>query len=148
VKFKRPKLTPLLIALSVLALVCGVRALRLDFPERLERMTYDLRVRAARHFPAPVATNLAFVSIEESSIKAVQSGKLGYRFGLLWPRQVYGRLVDELSAQGAAAVGFDVLFGERRPTMRQCGWRTEFTSRNRMISLVNSCAAPAMSSSP
>ena len=114
-KFKRPKLTPLLIALSVLTLVCGIRALHLDFLERLERMTYDLRVRAARHFPASVATNLAFVSIEESSIKAVQSGKLGYRFGLLWPRQVYGRLVDELTAQGADAVGFDVLFGELRP---------------------------------
>ena len=114
-KFKRPKLTPLLIALSVLALVCGLRALHLDFPERLERMTYDLRVRAARHFPAPAATNLAFVAIEESSVKAVQSGKLGYHFGLLWPRQVYGRLVDELAAQGAEAVGFDVLFGELRP---------------------------------
>ncbi len=83
-------------------------------------MTYDLRVRAARHFPMPVATNLAFVSIEESSVKAVQIGKvqglkLGYRFGLLWPRQVYGRVVDELTAQGSEAVGFDVLFGELRP---------------------------------
>jgi len=120
VKFKRLKRTPLLIALFVLALVGVARILHLDFPERLERMTYDLRVRAARHYPAPAATNLAFVSIEESSIKAVQSGefqgvKLGYRFGLLWPRQVYGRLVDELSAQGAEAVGFDVLFGELRP---------------------------------
>ena len=115
VKFKRPKLTPFLIALVVLALVCSVRALRLDFPERLERMTYDLRVRAASWFPKSAATNLAFVAIEESSIKAVQSGKLGYRFGLLWPRQVYGRLVDELSAQGVEAVGFDVLFGELRP---------------------------------
>ena len=114
-KLKRPKLTPLLIALAVLALVCGVRALRLDFPERLERMTYDLRVRVASSFPTPAATNLAFVTIEESSIKAVQSGKFGYRFGLLWPRQVYGRVVDELTAQGAEAVGFDVLFGELRP---------------------------------
>ncbi len=114
-KFKRFKRTPLLIALSVLALVCGVCALHLDFLERLERMTYDLRVRAASGFPAPAATNLAFVSIEESSIKAVQDGQLGYRFGLLWPRQVYGRVVDELAAQGAEAVGFDVLFGELRP---------------------------------
>ncbi|HEY5344804.1 MAG TPA: adenylate/guanylate cyclase domain-containing protein [Verrucomicrobiae bacterium] len=113
-KLKRPKLTPLLIALAVLALVSGVRALHLDFPERLERMTYDLRVRAACQFPAPVATNLAFVAIDESSIKAVKSGKFGYRFGLLWPRQVYGRLVDELSAQGVEAAGFDVLFGELR----------------------------------
>ena len=115
VKFKRPKRTPLLIALAVLALVCGIRALHLDFLERLERITYDVRVRAACQFPAPIATNLAFVAIEESSIKAVQSGKFGYRFGLLWPRQVYGRLVDELSAQGVEAAGFDILFGELRP---------------------------------
>ncbi len=113
-KFKRLKRTPLIIALSVLMLICGVCELRLDFFERLERMTYDLRVRAASHFPALVATNLAFVAMEESSIKAVKSGQLGYSFGLLWPRQVYGRLVDELSAQGAEAVGFDVLFGELR----------------------------------
>jgi class 3 adenylate cyclase/CHASE2 domain-containing sensor protein len=115
VKFKRLKRTPLLLALSVLALVCGVRVLHLDFPGRLERMTYDLRVRAASHFPAPAATNLAFVAIDEAGIRAVQSGELGYRFGLLWPRQIYGRVVDELSAQGAEAAGFDVLFGELRP---------------------------------
>lgn len=114
-KFKRPKLTPLVITFAILALVCGVRALKLDFPERLERMTYDLRVRAGYHFPAPAATNLAFVSIEESSLTAVKRGTFGYSFGLLWPRQVYGRLLDELTAQGAAAVGFDVLFGELRP---------------------------------
>lgn len=113
-KFKRLKRTPLLIALCVLALICGVRGLRLDFFERLEQMTYDLRVRAAGHFPAPATTNLAFVAMEESSIKAVKNGYLGYSFGLLWPRQVYGRLVDELAAQGAKAVGFDVLFGELR----------------------------------
>ena len=113
-KLKRPKLAPLAIALAVLALVCGVDALRLDFLQRLERMTYDLRIRAAQYFPAPVATNLAFVAMEESSIRAVKSGQLGYSFGLLWPRQVYGRVVAELSAQGAEIVGFDVLFGELR----------------------------------
>ena len=52
--------------------------------------------------------------MEESSIKAVKSGKLGYSYGLYWPRQVYGRLVEELSAEGAKAVAFDVLFGELR----------------------------------
>lgn len=113
-KFKPFKRAPVILAVSVLALVCGVRLLRLDFFERLERMTYDLRVRAALHFPAPAATNLAFISIEESSITAVRSGKLGYHFGLYWPRQVYGRLVEELSAQGAKTVAFDVLFGELR----------------------------------
>src|SRR5580698_3784220 len=77
-------------------------------------MTYDLRAKAALNFPTPASTNLAFVSIEESSISAVLSGKLGYSFGLLWPRQVYGRLIDELSTEGARGVGFDVLFGELR----------------------------------
>lgn len=114
-KFKPFKRAPVILAVFVLALVCGVRLLRLDFFERLERMTYDLRVRAALHFPAPAATNLAFVSMEDSSIAAIRHGLLGRPYGLYWPRQVYGRLIEELSAQGAEVIAFDVLFGELRP---------------------------------
>ncbi|MGA3267017.1 MAG: adenylate/guanylate cyclase domain-containing protein [Verrucomicrobiota bacterium] len=114
-KLKPLKRTPVGIAVAVLALVCALQLLRLDFPERLERMTYDLRVRAAHKLPAPAAPGLAFVSFEESSIAAVQSGQLGYRYGLYWPRQVYGRLVEELAAEHAQALAFDVLFGELRP---------------------------------
>ena len=113
-KLKPFKRAPVILAVLVLAFVCGVRLLRLDFFERLERMTYDLRIRTAQKFPAPAATNLAFISMEDSSITAVKNGKLGYHFGLYWPRQVYGRLVEELSAQGAKTVAFDVLFGELR----------------------------------
>ncbi len=113
-KLKPFKRAPVILAVLVLAFVCGVRLLRLDFFERLEHMTYDLRIRTAQKFPAPVATNLAFISMEDSSITAVKNGKLGYHFGLYWPRQVYGRLVEELSAQGAQTVAFDVLFGELR----------------------------------
>src|ERR1700690_823291 len=102
-------------AVVILALVCGLRLLRLDFFERLERMTYDLRAKTALHFSAPVATNLAFVTVEDSSIAAVQNGSLGFHFGLYWPREVYGRLVEELSEQNAKAVAFDVLFDELRP---------------------------------
>ena len=113
-KFKPLKRTPVLLAALVLVLVCAVRQFHLDFFERLERITYDLRVRMALRFPAPAATNLAFVAMTDSSIAAVKSGALGYKFGLYWPRQVYGRLVEELSAQGAQTVAFDVLFGELR----------------------------------
>jgi class 3 adenylate cyclase len=123
VKFKPLKRAPLLLAVAVLAFVCGLRLAGLDFFERLERMTYDLRARTALHVPAPVATNLAFVAIGEDSIKAVKNGyidsdksqKIGFHFGLYWPREVYGRLVDELSEQGAQVVTFDVLFSELRP---------------------------------
>jgi class 3 adenylate cyclase/CHASE2 domain-containing sensor protein len=115
VTFKPAKHAPVIVAVSVIALVCLLRLWHPEFFEWLEQGTYDLRAKAALHFPAPLSTNLAFVSIEESSLKAVQSGDLGYQFGLLWPRQVYGRLVEELSAEGAKAVGFDVLFAELRP---------------------------------
>ena len=113
-KLKPLKRAPVLLALAVLALVCGLRLAGLDFFERLERMTYDLRARTALHFPAPAATNLAFVSIEESSITAVKNGSVGFHFGLYWPREVYGRLVAEVSEQGAKAAAFDILFNELR----------------------------------
>jgi class 3 adenylate cyclase/CHASE2 domain-containing sensor protein len=120
-KLQPLKRTPVILALSVLAFVCGIRLLppgflpRWDFLEQLERATYDLRARAALNFPAPAATNLAFVSMEDSSIAAVKRDDfLNYHYGLYWPRLIYGRLIEELSAQGAKAVAFDVLFGERR----------------------------------
>jgi class 3 adenylate cyclase/CHASE2 domain-containing sensor protein len=115
VKFKSLKRAPLILAVVVLVLVCGLRLSQLDFFERLERMTYDLRARTALHFPAPAATNLAFVSMDDSSISAIRHGLLGRPYGLYWPRHVYGRLVEELSAQGAKIIAFDVLFGELRP---------------------------------
>jgi class 3 adenylate cyclase len=115
VKFIRLKRPPLVLAVVVVALVCGVRVINPDILERLERMTYDQRVRTARQFYAPAATNLAFVAMEDSSIAAIRHGLLGQPYGLYWPRHVYGRLVEELSAQGAQAIAFDVLFGELRP---------------------------------
>ena len=113
--FKPANHAPVIVAAVVILLVCVLQLLRLDFFERLEWFTYDQRARVALRFPSPAATNLAFVSIEESSLDAVLHGKVGFNFGLLWPRQVYGRLIDELSTEGARAVGFDVLYGELRP---------------------------------
>lgn len=113
--FKRPKRAALILAIAVLAGVCGLRLLNPDLFERVERMTYDWRVRLAHRFPAPVAPNLAFVSMEDSSISAIRHGLLGLPYGLYWPRHIYGRVVEELSAQGAKTVAFDVLFGELRP---------------------------------
>ena len=114
-KFRRPKPAPVALALVVLFLVCVVRALDPEFPDRIECMSYDARVRAAQSVTAAATTNLAFVSMEDSSISAIRHGLLGQPYGLYWPRQVYGRLVEELSAQGAKVIAFDVLFGELRP---------------------------------
>jgi class 3 adenylate cyclase/CHASE2 domain-containing sensor protein len=114
VKLKPFKHAPVWIAFGVIAFVCLLRWSEWDPIQRLEHMTCDMRVRQALKFPCPVATNLGFVSIDEASIAAVRNGSLGYRYGLYWPRQVYGRLVEELAAQGAKTVGFDVIFGELR----------------------------------
>ena len=115
-KLKPVKRIPALIAFGVIAAVCILDWLRLDFIERVERITFDQRARQALSSSPVVATNLGFVFIDEQSIAFVRTNRvLGYRFGLYWPRQVYGHLANELAAQGARAVAFDVIFGELRP---------------------------------
>ena len=115
-KLKPVKRIPALIAFGVIVVVCALDYSRLDFIERVERITYDQRARQALSFSPVVATNLGFVFIDEQSVAFVRTNRvLGYRFGLYWPRQVYGRLANELEAQGARAVAFDVIFGELRP---------------------------------
>ncbi len=99
-----------------MTLIGLVRVLHFGFLESLERMTYDMRAREALKFAPPVATNLGFVCIDDASIAFVRTNRsLGYQCGLYWPRQVYGRAVEELAAEGARAVALDVIFGELRP---------------------------------
>lgn len=106
------KLVPVLIAASSIGLACFFQSTffgrHLDFFQQMEWKTYDYRVKAARKYPKPAATNLAFVQIDEVTLKTLP--------GLTWPfpRQIHGKLVRELAAQGAKAVGFDVIFGELR----------------------------------
>lgn len=114
-KFLPLKQTPALIALGVITLVSVIAATRWDFFERLEHITYDWRARIAVQFPTTVATNLGFVAIGDKSITALKDGSLGFHYGLYWPRHVYGRVLRELTAQGAQAVAFDVLFDGPRP---------------------------------
>src|SRR6185312_8565770 len=109
---------PALIALGVIVLFCLLRVLNFDLFERVEKITYDWRVRQAARFPTETSTNLAFVYIDDASIAFVKNNhgpqQLGYRYDLPWPRQVYGRLVEELAAEHVKAVGLDVIFAERR----------------------------------
>ena len=106
---------PAVIAFGVIVLVCLVRWQRWGFFDRLEHITYDMRVRQAVQYVPTVATNLGFVEINDESVIRVATGSLGFNFGLFWPRQVYGRLVNELARQGAKALALDVIFGELRP---------------------------------
>ena len=112
---KSHKRMPALIAFGVISLVCLVRWAQVGFIEHLEQMTYDMRVRQAVKFSPLVATNLGFVEINDQSAVKMLNGSLGFHFSLFWPRQVYGRLVEELATQGAKAVALDVIFAELRP---------------------------------
>ena len=115
-KLKPLKHIPVLIAGGIIVLVGLLQWGRLDFFEGLERITYDMRARQAIKHTPTVATNLGFVFIDDASIAFVRTNRsLGYRYGLYWPRSVYGRLVEELAAQGARAVALDIIFDEPRP---------------------------------
>jgi class 3 adenylate cyclase/CHASE2 domain-containing sensor protein len=119
VHLKPLKRAPVLIATAVIVLISIIRLVGpapiSRFFERIEWMTYDMRARAALKSHPAIATNLGFVFIDEESVKSVADGSAGFSFGLLWPRQVYGRLTDELLQQGAKAVAFDIIFKELRP---------------------------------
>ncbi|HEX3719001.1 MAG TPA: adenylate/guanylate cyclase domain-containing protein [Verrucomicrobiae bacterium] len=105
------------IAAPIILGVCVLQYFQLGGFERLEWMTYDWRVRlASRHHGAFLddATNLGLVEISDDTIAAVNSGTLGFKYGLYWPKEVYARALHELSSQGAQAVAFDSLFAELR----------------------------------
>ncbi len=105
---------PILIAATVIALVWLLQALPRAYPnfdafQRLEWMTYDWRVRQTFASGSSAATNLGAIFIDDDSLKAINDN---FQFAWPWPRQLYGRLVGELSAEGARAIGFDILFRE------------------------------------
>jgi class 3 adenylate cyclase/CHASE2 domain-containing sensor protein len=111
-----------LIATAAIALVLCLDLVshlspKLDLLTRLESITYDWRMRQANRIShSAAATNLGFVFISDDSIDVFSHGNLGTNltFGLYWPRQIYGRLVHELAAQGAKVVGLDILFAGPR----------------------------------
>jgi class 3 adenylate cyclase/CHASE2 domain-containing sensor protein len=117
------KLIPAFLCAAVIALMAVLQwfSQTRDRPrwlQALEGMTYDWRVNQALDHPAPVATNLGVISINEDTIHRVSHGaeRYGFEADLYWPRHVYGRLIQELDMQGAEGIGFDVLFPELRST--------------------------------
>ncbi len=101
-------------ALVGLLLVVALMAARLgwvagfDQPlERLELVTYDLRMQAnarMRHGAEPPSTPIVIVDIDERSLQ--REGHWP------WSRQRMAELLDRLFAAGAAVVAFDILFAE------------------------------------
>ncbi len=119
-KRKSTAWTPIIVCAAVSILAAAVECLDSVFDgqtifHRMEWMTSDWRARQAAGDPGCVTSNLGFVAITDESIQALLDGSLPYRFGLQWPRQIHGRLLDELARQQARAVAFDIVFAELRP---------------------------------
>ena len=113
---------PLLISIGVLAAVSilheqGRKSDRFDLFERLEWIAYDWRVKEAARHDTKVSEKLAFVSISDQTVAHFEYGSVStnLKFGLYWPRHIYGRLVRELKLGGAKTVGLDVIFDQQRP---------------------------------
>src|SRR5947209_13923219 len=118
----RAKPLPLVICGGAIALACLAQGLLghlrcLSLLQRLEWITYDWRLRTANRFQPPVSDKLGFVHIGDETLNVFSQGLLGtnLQFGLKWPRHIYGRVLRELTAQGATAVGMDIFFNDLRP---------------------------------
>ena len=121
--FKPLKRIPVLIALSVIVLVCAVRVARVDFIERLERMTYDMRVREAFKFSPSVSTNLGFVLIDESSIDFVRTNTtLGYKRGSIGRVTFMAGWQTSWHAREAAVVASIFFLESYARIIRQSKW--------------------------
>jgi adenylate cyclase len=89
------------------ALLAGVLGL-LDFTQRIELQTYDLRVAATARPSAP-AQDVVLIWIDDDSIRRMEP--LVGRWP--WPRLVHATVIDYLAAAGAKVIGYDILFAER-----------------------------------
>ena len=91
------------------------QARRLDFLRRLELMSYDLRVERAVARGEELDPSLSLVLFQNGTIDDLHRGlTLTNRLHPLYPRDIYGRVLRELRAEGATAVAFDILMSEER----------------------------------
>ncbi|MGZ8937579.1 MAG: CHASE2 domain-containing protein [Limisphaerales bacterium] len=107
----------------------GVRHFESGLVEQIEALTYDARAKlgAKLNDPAYVARNMATVFFDDVAVEKVNDGSFSLAYAPAedhasarklyprlwpWPRFIHGQIVRELTAQGAVAVGFDVLFPE------------------------------------
>src|SRR5262249_27630703 len=75
---------------------------KFDVLQALELLTYDWRVRRTAARAGGVDSRLGLVRLDEHTITIFRRGELtGMPVDLLFPREVYGRVLRELNTQGA-----------------------------------------------
>jgi len=95
------------------------RTVRFDPLKLIELNLYDWRVHLSMRRSRPETNALGLIAIQDLTIERLRRGfPLGEPYGLLFERSLYGRVLRELNAQGAAAVAFDIILAENRPDHR------------------------------
>jgi class 3 adenylate cyclase/CHASE2 domain-containing sensor protein len=143
VKIRPSSFIPLAISGAIVVLGCIIHDLArktflrdskaiLGLPEYVEALTYDSRVQLAARMldPHSVAPDLATLLFDDIAFDRVnspeyskylasvtnllQATKPEFRPTWPWPRYLHGQIVREIAAEGATAIGFDVLFPEEK----------------------------------
>jgi class 3 adenylate cyclase len=110
--------------------------------EQVEWLTYDARAKlgAALNDQHAVANNIATLFFDDTAFEQINDGTYSINYapatnqaaadqlvGLIWPwpRFIHGQVVRELAAQGATAIGMDVVFPELRKDTCEIGIETD-----------------------
>jgi adenylate cyclase len=102
---------------AVIGLGAGILALvavHLPLAETYENRTFDVRSRLFAD-PSRADPGIVAVVIDQKSLDAVAAPRAsrGFEKGWPWPRDFHAELVRYLSAAGARAIVFDLVFSER-----------------------------------
>ena len=93
---------------SALTALVGILLLATPLGTAFERLSYDLPFAARSDIPVQ---DVVIVQMDEESHRVLKQPGTS-----AWDRSLHARLIDHLTAQGAKAIVFDVLFlGEREP---------------------------------
>jgi adenylate cyclase len=101
----------LFVLIAVWLLITPTQIVRL-WLERLDHLGYDFQLRT-RLFTERITpkTPIAIIDIDDDSLKA--EGRWP------WPRSKLGNLVDQLRAQGASVIVFDIIFSEKETNIAE-----------------------------
>jgi len=89
------------IGVCLLTVTLTIAATTSDMTRRLDGLVFDVLASATRGQPS---AEIVIVGIDDRSLKALGRWP--------WPREIHARLIDQLDASGARAVGYDILFPE------------------------------------
>lgn len=101
----------------------GARLERFDLLRRLELTLFDFRANFAARRAPPLSSELRLVALSDRTSSALLSGYfVQERYGMLYPRLLFGEVLQELANRGVKAVAFDVLMPDERPDHPKINW--------------------------